>query len=229
MKKIQFLLMTILFITTLAAHASVYHGFYSVAPHYIVPSGPSVSFGMSFPAHVGYVSYNEGPYFVPMQSYRFYHVHHYYHYPVIYPNRYPKQQLWVNTATGTKLPHHTIVGGEQPGDKSPLYICRAEYLGGTHPGKLEQGKCNFTYHGNEIRTDRYQVLVSESPLRWKAASFGNVPPHSIVGGRDHGNPLYICQANYQNGRIPGKLIGETCHIGYQGQVIAMSKYHVLVA
>lgn len=177
------------------------------------PQGQHYSVGMNIPTYMGYMANQSDNYYLYARAHQ---------------HAYP-QHLWVNAFTGSPLPNHTIIGGEQPGTKRILYICRANYLGGVHPGKLHSGKCTFTYHGNEIRTNRYQLLVSNHPMHWSPASFGRIPPNSILAGNDSGNPLYICQANYQDGRLPGKVIGEDCHIGYEGRVIAVPHYQVLVS
>jgi len=40
-----------------------------------------------------------------------------------------------------------------------LYVCRARYKGGIHPGKLVGQNCNFGYGGREILRPNYQVLM----------------------------------------------------------------------
>ncbi len=40
-----------------------------------------------------------------------------------------------------------------------LYVCRANYRGGKHPGKLVGRNCNFGYGGKEITIPRYQILM----------------------------------------------------------------------
>lgn len=189
---------------------SSHDGYYSSIDR---PQSQHFSVAMNIPAYMGYRANQNDQYIVYARARK----HAY------------RQLLWVNAATGSPVPSHTLIGGEQPGTKQVLYICRANYLGGMHPGKLQKGKCTFTYHGNEIRTNHYQLLVSNKPARWSPASFGKIPPHSILGGNDSGKPLYICQANYQDGRLPGKVIGEDCHIGYEGRVIAIPHYQVLVS
>lgn len=176
--------------------------------HYVI--------AMNAPAYMGYVTHHT-TYYTHTHARPYYTTHS------------SPTHVWVSTKTGTPLPDHAIVGGQEPKTKQALYVCRADYLGGTHPGKLEHGKCTFTYHGNEIRTDHYQLLISEHPLRWLPASYGAIPPHAIKAGKDKGAPLYICQANYHDGLIPGKVVGEYCHIGYEGRVINVPYYQVLVS
>lgn len=188
-------------------------GYYSSSA---TPNGQNFYVALNMPPYMGYVD-THPTYFVAANQ-RHYHHH--------YGKRYP---LWVDAFTGSMLPHHAVIGGEQPGSNHTLFICRADYLGGVHPGKLHNGKCTFTYHGNEIRTNQYQVLVSRHPLHWLSASFGMIPSNSIVGGHEEGNPFYVCQADYLGGKVPGKMIGNQCHIGYEGREITTPYYQLLVA
>jgi hypothetical protein len=67
---------------------------------------------------------------------------------------------WVDMVEGDALPDNAVVGGSQPQPYATLFICRALYDGGYHPGKLYDGACNIGWGGSEIRVNRYQVLVS---------------------------------------------------------------------
>lgn len=228
----SFLTLFCLLVTAGAAYAGNYYSFSYSYSHF--PSRAGYYSGSNFGYYGGGAIYRQY-YAVPMHIpvYVAYMANHHDVYPV-YAHNNPhrsvnRQHLWVNASTGSPIPDHAVVGGKEPISKQTLYVCRAPYLGGTHPGKLQNGKCTFTYHGNEIRTDRYQLLVSKRPMRWSPASFGKIPAHSILAGRDNGKPLYICQAKYQDGQLPGKVIGEDCHIGYEGRVIAVPHYQVLVA
>ena len=40
-----------------------------------------------------------------------------------------------------------MIGGSEPG--RTLYVCRASYRGGMHPGKWIGGRCNIGYGGQE--------------------------------------------------------------------------------
>lgn len=65
---------------------------------------------------------------------------------------------WVEASDGY-IPRHAVVGGDEDGDK--LYIARAYYRGGTHPGKIKRGwdGCNIGYGGKEIMIRDYEILV----------------------------------------------------------------------
>ena len=43
---------------------------------------------------------------------------------------------WVDMSEGEPLPPNAVVGGNQPYPAATLYICRANYRGGLHPGKF---------------------------------------------------------------------------------------------
>ena len=65
---------------------------------------------------------------------------------------------WVEASNGD-IPKNAVVGGDEDGAK--LYIARAFYRGGTHPGKIKEGwdGCNISYGGKEITLRNYEVLV----------------------------------------------------------------------
>lgn len=135
---------------------------------------------------------------------------------------------WLPSRYGRSIPVTSVIGGRDPDSGEALYVCRADFEGNIYPGKLSGGKCHFTTRGQEIRAARYEVLVSHKPLRWKGASFGHIPRKAIFGGQTRGEPVYICQADYQGGRIPGKIVSRACKIGFNGEEIAIPYYNVLV-
>ena len=49
-----------------------------------------------------------------------------------------------------------LVGGSENG--RPLYICRADYRGGKHPGKVVANHCNFGFGGAEVSVTRFEVF-----------------------------------------------------------------------
>jgi|GEM_PF-2491046 len=50
-----------------------------------------------------------------------------------------------------------VIGGREDGH--PLYVCRARYRGGIHPGKVVGRNCNIGYDGREIVRRNYEVLI----------------------------------------------------------------------
>ena len=120
-----------------------------------------------------------------------------------------------------------VIGGQEPGRQLP--ICRANFSGGTHPGKVVDGRCNISYGGREHQiASGFQVLVG-SGARWVGASGGQVPQGAFIGGQEPGRQLPICRAAYNNGIHPGKLVAANCNIGYGGREIEIRNYEVLMA
>lgn len=138
------------------------------------------------------------------------------------------QPTWVEMMRGYAIPYNVVVGGFDPAERVNLYVCRGNYGGGIHPGKLIDGMCNISWGGMEVRLDRYQVLVSSYQLSWMPGNDGYVPPNAIPGGGENGHALYICQARFRGGMHTGKLTEQTCNIGWGGREILIPNYNVLV-
>ncbi|MBE9029762.1 DUF3421 domain-containing protein [filamentous cyanobacterium LEGE 11480] len=138
-----------------------------------------------------------------------------------------KRLTWVNARNG-EVPRRAVMGGRETGRR--LYICRANYNGGVHPGKIVANNCNISYAGKEIEMPKYQALVNlkRLPLTWKNASNGSIPRKAVMGGRETGRRLFVCRARYKGGVHPGKLVARNCNIGYAGQEIEVPRYQVLV-
>ncbi|HEX4046039.1 MAG TPA: DM9 repeat-containing protein [Gammaproteobacteria bacterium] len=135
---------------------------------------------------------------------------------------------WVDMVEGQPLPVDAVVGGSQPQPYATLYVCRGNYGGGIHPGKLYNGFCNISWGGSEISLAHYQVLVSHANLAWVGASNGFIPMNAVEGGYQHDGPLYICQAAFQGGMHVGKVYGQNCNIGWSGREEIVPYYNVLV-
>lgn len=67
---------------------------------------------------------------------------------------------WVEFPGPGPIPGNAIAMGVE-GDGRALYVCRAPYKGGWHPGKIRAGfnGCNIGYGGREITVGTYDVLV----------------------------------------------------------------------
>jgi hypothetical protein len=136
------------------------------------------------------------------------------------------------SSTNDNIPLDAIVGGGEEG--VPLYICRATYNGGTHPGKVRPGfgGCKIGWGGQEITVPSFEVLVP----RWAAAANDNIPSGAPEVGSEaagqgelSGAPLVGCHAFYQNGTHPGKVRSGLggCKIGWGGKEITVPSYEVL--
>lgn len=133
---------------------------------------------------------------------------------------------WIFATNGT-VPRGAVVGGWEP-DRT-LFVCRAWYGGGVHPGKLVGANCNIGWGGQERALNSYEVLVGNSDrVTWVDASFGGIPARAVSGGSEPGRSnLYVCRAQY-NGWQPGKIVGQNCNFGYGGDEKLSPYYQVLV-
>lgn len=74
----------------------------------------------------------------------------------------PKLFKWEKHERGSTNEKQGVVAGREKRDdrhKGKLYVCRAEHLGGTHPGKLVINDCMFGYGGKEIERNTYEILT----------------------------------------------------------------------
>ena len=127
-------------------------------------------------------------------------------------------QRWVPRGT---LPADAVIGEAEDGRN--LYVCRARYEGGLHPGKVVSGRCNIGWGGREIALPAYEVLAGGR------GAWG--PPQAdmagaFVGGAESDRPLYICRARFGRGTHPGKAFGGNCLIGWGGRENALTAYEV---
>ncbi|MFT6134405.1 MAG: hypothetical protein ACJAZM_000894 [Cyclobacteriaceae bacterium] len=70
---------------------------------------------------------------------------------------------WISV-DGCEIPKAAVKGGQEPG--RDLVICRADYAGGKHPGKVVDCGCNIGYGGNEVSVTKYEVLAGTAEIRW---------------------------------------------------------------
>ncbi|HTM64668.1 MAG TPA: DUF3421 domain-containing protein [Gammaproteobacteria bacterium] len=136
--------------------------------------------------------------------------------------------FWIHMESGEPMPANAVIGGNQYHPNSLFHVCRANYRGGVHPGKLYNGNCNISWGGQEYIMTNYEVLVSDKPMSWVGSSYGRIPQHAIAAGSENGAALYACQAQYQNGTHTGKVIGQNCNFGWGGKEISVPYYNVLV-
>ncbi|MCZ8182111.1 MAG: DUF3421 domain-containing protein [Beijerinckiaceae bacterium] len=129
---------------------------------------------------------------------------------------------WVNRQSGQALPAGALVGGDN-GDGRVLHLCRGQYRGGWHTGKLLAGRCNFGWGGTEIVVDRYQVLRGYGVWR---RPFGDLD-RSYIGGGSGTDRYRICRAPYRGGVHPGKVVAGRCNIGWGGREIVVDGFEAL--
>jgi hypothetical protein len=71
-----------------------------------------------------------------------------------------KRYSWHNASNGAipKVAGASAIPVGQEGSRT-LYVCRAQYQSGWHPGKIVGKTCNFGWGGNEVTIAQYQVLM----------------------------------------------------------------------
>jgi len=70
---------------------------------------------------------------------------------------------------------------------TPLYVCRANYNGGVHPGKVVAGNCNIGWGGNEIVLHSFEVLTTGSASSSVTTAVAEGPV-AITGSYKHTSP-----------------------------------------
>ena len=131
---------------------------------------------------------------------------------------------WV-TYTGS-LPENTVYGGSENGRQ--LAICRCNYNGAMHPGKVVNGNCNIGWGGREIVSRNFEVLTltGNRNLVWIPLNQNQLARLAIPAGQEGNNTLYIGRIQYAGGTHPGKIFGSPgryiCNIGYGGREISTS-------
>ncbi|KAL0948489.1 hypothetical protein HGRIS_011056 [Hohenbuehelia grisea] len=150
--------------------------------------------------------------------------------------------LWVK-AHGGFHPQNAIKGGEDtsgPNQNGPLYVARAPYKGGIHPGKSNAFfGCFIPYGDKEIEfKDGYEELTGpQDAITWIDASgrfsydfVGDRVPF-VAGHEENGTPLFIVQADLGSGRGVhcGKTSpGELALISYAGEQLMINNYRIMV-
>lgn len=129
---------------------------------------------------------------------------------------------WVPSEEGQPVPRDAVRGGRERQDT--LYVCRAAYQGGLHPGKLLAGKCLIGYGGKEVGLSRYEVLVGAREGMW--APPGRNFEGALEGGREDGRVLLLCRADYSGALHPGKVVSGVCNFGYGGKEVSAREFEV---
>jgi len=102
--------------------------------------------------------------------------------------------------TDKKLPAKALWGGYDE-NKVTLYICRARYKGGLHPGKLISSVmvCNIGWGGKEYSFSDYDVLTVTGPIAMLWATDPHDFSKAVPGGFENGHTLYICHVFFDTG------------------------------
>lgn len=122
------------------------------------------------------------------------------------------------------IPPNAVAGGFIHGH--PVFICQSSYNGGEHPGRITEDACTITYGGQEVRLPIDAILVGHH-YYWQNVDPNDMPPNAVVGGGENGGPLFICQAPFEGGVYPGKVVAGACNIGSHGAEIMRGEFKVL--
>lgn len=90
---------------------------------------------------------------------------------------------WVRSQRGN-IPIDALIGGEEHSPaRQHLFICKAKFRGGVHPGKIRPGfgGCNISWGGSEFSVPNYKVLLS-GDYEWIESSGGYIPRNAVQGG-----------------------------------------------
>lgn len=142
--------------------------------------------------------------------------------------------VWVKTTRSQAVPSNAYIGAQETilGTNTirQLYLCRGSYNGGIHPGKVVENYCHISYGGREIVLEHYEVLtnVAKGSEHWVEASDGYVPDGAVMGGSEPQRTLYICRADYKNGKHLGKLVIHDCMFGWGGSEQTRRNYELLL-
>jgi hypothetical protein len=148
---------------------------------------------------------------------------------------------WVaDTVANGTVPASALPFGNDGSGGPTLYACRGYlstnvggYTGGYQLGKIRPGLsgCYVPFNGTEQAISTYEVLTTQTPLLTYSVSGTNPPSNALIGGFDaDGAPLFVCQAFYAGGQIPGKTRSSwtQCDVSYNGQEVFLYNYNVLV-
>ena len=143
----------------------------------------------------------------------------------------PLQLEWV--AYQGAIPVGAVSGGNERG--TDLLVCRTNYKGAMHPGKMVGSKCNIGWGGKEIAATNYEILTNEGgiPLSWIPFT-GKIPALAVKAGSEGGKDLYVGQftrpdGSTHAGKIFGPPGGYIFNYGYGGaEVTVKSNFRILV-
>lgn len=66
--------------------------------------------------------------------------------------------------------------------------------------------------------------------QWVNISAGQpLPPNAVIGGEEHGGPLFVCRAQIRGNVVPGKVVGTKCNIAWFGREVILPQYQVLTS
>jgi hypothetical protein len=129
---------------------------------------------------------------------------------------------WRKVRSGEDLPEGALQGGCES-DGTPLYVGRAHYLGGLHPGKIVNGVCHFPHGAEEILAHDFEVPVV-SAGEWGVPEPGCAS--ALIGGYEGGNALAVCRVPWEGGLHPGKVVSQDGICSYGGRERVSGEFEV---
>jgi len=136
---------------------------------------------------------------------------------------------WILVEVG-HIPQDAIMAGE---DSSgiPQYIARNFHEGGLHIGRASHEGACLSYGGCEIPLTSYEVLIGDArAITWVPSTSGDGTRPVEAGYEADGKPLWIAQARYAGGVLPGKASGwdSGAYVAHNGKENRVMEYNVLV-
>ncbi len=134
---------------------------------------------------------------------------------------------WTKVVNG-QTPASAMQGGSES-NGTPLFIARADFQGGKHPGKAQRNAntCFISWGGEEHSVGNYEVYTGKG--RW-AKVIGSIHSSAIKGGKDgDGSPLYIVRATINGTFHIGKARQSgNAWIPYAGKELSIANFEVLM-
>jgi hypothetical protein len=142
------------------------------------------------------------------------------------------QLSWQNKNAGTS---QAVIGGKENGQN--LQVCRCNYNGAKHPGKVVAGKCHIGWGGKEVFLPDYEVLINSgnADIQWQKMNGSQIPQNGVEAGRERNTVYYVGRATHTDGSIhPGKVFmagGQyICNYSWGGkEIVVRSNFEVLVS
>ena len=140
---------------------------------------------------------------------------------------------WTDEASGA-VPDNALAFGNDGSGGPTLYPCRGYLDGaGLQVGKVRPGlgACAVPYGGQELYITDYQVLTTTLPLTSSSVDSAAPPSGALIGGFDSdGAPLYVCEALFGGGFVPGKTRANWngCDVSFGGSENFVTSYNVLI-
>lgn len=142
------------------------------------------------------------------------------------------QLTWQNKNAGMS---RAVVGGSENGQD--LLVCRCNYKGVNHPGKVVANKCHIGWGGKEVYLPNYELLVKSGNVnvQWKKSSNNRIPANAVKAGTEGNTTYYVGRARRSDGTIhPGKVFYSDgkmiCNYSWGGkEIVVKSNFEVLTS